>query len=106
EILDYHRTVRNEIGGALSVFDHQSDVELVPAYSACFITSGGTLAADDWQRIAAEFMEQIRKAPQVDAVYFCMHGAMASESELDPEGYLIAQTRQLLGDDLPIIVSL
>ena len=42
EILRYHRSVGNEVGGALEVFDG-SGVELVPAYSACFITSGGTL---------------------------------------------------------------
>ena len=36
-ILRYHRSVGNEVGGALNVFDEQS-VEVVPAYSACFIT--------------------------------------------------------------------
>ena len=106
DLLSYHRSVRNEIGGALSVFDEQADVEVVPAYSACFITSGGTLATDAWQRIASEFIESIRSAPPVDAVYLCMHGAMASQEELDPEGFLIAETRRVLGDDVPIVVSL
>jgi microcystin degradation protein MlrC len=106
DLLNYHRSVRNEIGGALSVFDALAEVEIVPAYSACFITSGGTLAADAWQRIAREFIESIRSAPPVDGVYLCMHGAMASQEELDPEGYLIAETRRVLGDDVPIVVSL
>lgn len=106
ELLDYHRTVRNEIGGALSVFDEAPDVKLVPAYSAFFITSGGTLAKTDWERIASEFLEEIRQAPPVDGVYFCMHGAMASEEELDPEGWLLAETRKILGEKIPIVVSL
>ncbi len=106
DLLSYHRSVRNEIGGALCVFDELSDVEIVPAYSACFITSGGTLAADGWQRIAREFIESIRSAPPVDGVYLCMHGAMASQDELDPEGFLIHETRRVLGDDVPIVVSL
>lgn len=106
DLLNYHRSVRNEIGGALSVFDGLADVEIVPAYSACFITSGGTLAADAWQRIAREFIESIRSAPPVDGVYLCMHGAMASQEELDPEGYLIAEARRVLGDDVPMVVSL
>ncbi|MEZ6090859.1 MAG: M81 family metallopeptidase [Pirellulaceae bacterium] len=106
DLLDYHRTVRNEIGGALSVWDDRSDIELVPTYSACFITSGGTLAADAWQRIAGEFLDQIRAAPPVDAIYFCMHGAMASQEELDPEGFLISETRRIVGDHVPIVVSL
>lgn len=106
ELLDYHRTVRNEIGGALSVFDTDPEVELVPAYSAFFITSGGTLAKADWEVMAAEFLEEIRQAPPVDGVYFCMHGAMASEEELDPEGWLLAETRKILGEAVPIVVSL
>ena len=106
DLLDYHRTVRNEIGGALSVFDGQSNMELVPTYGACFITSGGTLAAGAWKRIAHEFVESIRSAPPVDGVYLCMHGAMASQDELDPEGFLIAETRRAIGDKVPIVVSL
>lgn len=106
ELLSYHRTVRNEIGGALSVFHGTPGVELVPTYSAFFITSGGTLAKAAWVRIASEFLDGIREAPPVDGVYFCMHGAMASEVELDPEGWLLAETRKVLGEDIPIVVSL
>lgn len=106
ELLKYHRSVRNEVGGALSIFDACSNVALVPAYSAFFITSGGTLAKDAWQRIATEFLDSIRAAPPVDGVYFCMHGAMASEDELDPEGYILAETRRILGESIPIVVSL
>jgi microcystin degradation protein MlrC len=105
-LLDYHRTVRNEIGGALSVFDATPDVTLIPTYSAFFITSGGTLADPDWNRIASEFLDAIRNAPPVDAVYFCMHGAMAAETELDPEGHLLTETRRILGPNIPIVVSL
>lgn len=105
-LLDYHRTVRNEIGGAVTVFDAEPDIELVPAYSACLITSGGTLAREDWQRIAREFIEELKAAPPLDGVYFCMHGAMASEDELDPEGFLLAAARQVLGEEIPIVVSL
>jgi microcystin degradation protein MlrC len=106
ELLNYHRTVRNEIGGALSVFEAMAGVTLVPAYSAFFITSGGTLAKAAWERIASEFLDAIREAPPVDGVYFCMHGAMASETELDPEGWLLAETRKILGERIPIVVSL
>lgn len=106
DLLRYHRRVRNEIGGALSVFDPIEDVEIVPAYSAAFITSGGTLATEAWERISQEFLDSIRAAPPVDAVYFCMHGAMASEQELDPEGYLLAETRKILGEKIPIVLSL
>ena len=105
ELIEYHRTVRNEVGGALVVFE-AAGVEIVPAYSAFFISSGGTLAKAAWEQIAAEFLDAIRAAPPVDGVYFCMHGAMASEEEHDPEGWLLSETRRILGDDIPIVVSL
>src|SRR5882724_9706457 len=79
EILGYHRTVRNEVGGALHVLASRAGVQLVPTYSAHFITSGGTLGEAAWQRISGELLAGIRAAPPVDGVYFCMHGAMASE---------------------------
>jgi microcystin degradation protein MlrC len=106
EILHYHRTVRNEIGGALSIFDAEDHVRLIPTYSAFFITSGGILAKESWERIAKDFLNGIREAPPVDGVYFCMHGAMASEEELDPEGWLLQETRKILGEKIPIVVSL
>jgi microcystin degradation protein MlrC len=106
ELIHYHRAVRNEVGGALSIFDQRSDITLVPTASAFFITSGGTLADSAWQRIADELIEAIKAAGPVDAVYFCMHGAMATQSELDPEGWLLTKTREIVGEQTPIVVSL
>jgi len=106
ELLAYHRGVRNEIGGALDVLEQPGGAEAVPAYGAAFITSGGPLARDAWQRIAGEFLGAIRQAPPVDGVYMCLHGAMASEDEPDPEGWLLAETRKILGEDVPIVASL
>ena len=107
--LDYHRTVRNEVGGALSILESDPSIELVPTYSAFFITSGGTLAQADWETIARDFLEGVRSARDsgtIDGVYFCMHGAMCAENEFDPEGYLLEQTRAILGEGIPVVVSL
>jgi len=106
ELVRFHRRVRNEIGGALEVFDTRPDVAIVPAYGAFFITSGGTLATAAWRRIADEFLAALREAPPVDGVYFAMHGAMAADDECDPEGYLLEEARKILGDDVPVVVSL
>lgn len=106
ELLEFHRGGQVEVSGALSVFDSQPEIVLVPTYSARSITSGGTLAAADFRRIAEEFLSQIRAAPAVDGVYICLHGAMAAEDELDPEGYLLAETRKILGEAVPIVISL
>src|SRR5205823_5681221 len=75
EILRVHRGGRLEVGGALSIFDAQPDIDLIPTYSARSVTSGGTLAADEFTRIAGEFLAAIRAAPPADGIYFSLHGA-------------------------------
>jgi microcystin degradation protein MlrC len=105
-ILDYHRQVRSEVGGALSVFDASPGVDLVPTCSAHFITSGGTLADVGFARIAEELLGAIKAAPPVDGVYFSLHGAMATESEGDPEGWLLTESRKIVGAKVPIVISL
>lgn len=104
-ILNLHRGLPTEVGGALAVFAAETDIELIPAYSARSITSGGTLGAADFRRIADEFLTAIRSAPPVDGVYFSLHGAMASEDEFDPEGYLLAETRKIVGESVPLVAS-
>ena len=106
EILTIHRGGQKELGGALGVFDARSHIELVPAASFRAITSGGTLAAADFTRIADEFLRSIKAAPPVDAAYFSLHGAMSAANEADPEGYLLAETRRILGESIPIVISL
>jgi len=106
EILARHRGVRSEMAGALEVFGARPDVQIVPTYSARAITSAGTLADADFQRMAADFLGAIRQAPPVDAAYFSLHGAMAAQSEDDPEGYLLGEARKILGERMPLVVSL
>jgi microcystin degradation protein MlrC len=105
DVLAFHDGLRSEVGGACRVFRARG-IDTVGAYSARAATSGGTLAAADWHRIANEFLSAIRQAPPVDGIFVAMHGAMAAENEVDPEGYLLQETRKLLGERIPIVVSL
>ena len=76
EILDYHRGVREEVGGALSVFAGEDDVELLPSYAASSNTSGGVLDADSYSRLRRDFTTAVSGVGPVDAAYFSLHGAM------------------------------
>src|SRR5690606_36302787 len=51
------------------------------------------------------FLAAVRAAPPVDGIYFSLHGAMASEDEADPEGYLLAETRRIVGESVPLVAS-
>jgi len=105
-VVAYHGRVRSEMGGALKVFAARSDLTIVPGYSARGIASGGTVASDDFRRIADGFLNAVRVALPLDGIYFSLHGALASEDEHDVEGYLLEQTRAIAGERVPIAVSL
>jgi microcystin degradation protein MlrC len=105
-LFDEHRNSGKEVGGALSVLESADDAELVPTYGAGAITSGGILAASDFNRLSREFLDCLAEAGSADAAYFSLHGAMQAENEDDPEGYLLQQARRILGDDIPFVVSL
>lgn len=105
DVVEFHRDIRSEVGGALSVLAAEG-FEPIGGFSARAITSAGTLAAADWSGIAERFLGAIRSAPPVDAVFFSMHGAMCAENEIDPEGFLLQETRRILGEQVPIVVSL
>jgi microcystin degradation protein MlrC len=104
--LDDRRSINDEIGGALSVFEAEEDMQVVPTMGAKAITSGGTLGHADWMELCDELLQSVRDNSQVDAAYFCLHGAMSAELELDPEGYLLKEARHILGPDVPLVVSL
>ena len=111
DMLDFHRESRVEVGGALRVFAERADLAIIPTYSARSITSGGTLRGADFTRIADEFLGAVRRAyaeenGAIDGIYLSLHGAMGAEGEDDPEGYLLAGVRQIVGEAMPIVVSL
>ena len=106
EWLDDRRSIDDEIGGALSVFEAEEGIEMVPTMGAKAITSGGTLQAADWASLRDDLVASLEDNSRVDAAYFCLHGAMSAEGEPDPEGHLLAEARRILGNDIPLVVSL
>ncbi len=70
--------------------------------------SAGLLSAAGWKRLSGEVLESIAAGAKtgIDGVYFSLHGSMGADGELDPEGYLLTQTRKIVGNDIPIVISL
>lgn len=104
-LFDYHQGVGSEVGGALKVFAGEPSVAVVPTLGARGITSGGTIAQADFERLARELLDAVRQAGPVDGAYFALHGAMASSGEDDPEGYFLQEVRRILGEQIPIVAS-
>jgi microcystin degradation protein MlrC len=106
EMLPYFRNVGQEMSGALTVFDQDPSIDVVPTFGAKANTSGGVLSADGWNRLSESILEAISEYSDVDGVYFSLHGAMQAENENDPEGFLLQEARRLLGETIPIVISL
>lgn len=59
-----------------------------------------------YERIAEMICAGIREAGDLDAVYLDLHGAMVTEHFEDGEGELLRRVRAIVGDGVPIAVSL
>lgn len=98
--------LNTSLGGALKVF-HANQMEPLFTISAR-AGSAGLLSSEGWQRLSTEILAAVAEGlkQEIDAVYFSLHGAMGAEGELDPEGYLLEETRKMVGKDIPIVISL
>lgn len=56
--------------------------------------------------ISEMMMETLRKCDALDAVYLDLHGAMVVEDHEDGEGEIVRRVREVVGDELPVVVSL
>jgi len=106
QLLEARRGTDTEIAGALDVFV-EADVEVEPIGGmAAWAVSGGPIHDEALDRLIDEFIRAVAGSGDLDAAYFCLHGAMAGEEEPDPEGRLLQRAREVLGDELPLVVSL
>jgi microcystin degradation protein MlrC len=68
--------------------------------------AGGYVTRDAFERIAAELVSMLSLAMPVDAVYLDLHGAMVTEDFEDGEGELLRRVRAVVGDAIPVVISL
>ena len=106
ELFESQRTGAREVGGALEVFEAAPGVTAIAGWGGRAYSSDGVLSAAGFQELSGKFLDAVRANTEVDGVYLCLHGSMVAEGEMDPEGYLLEQTRAILGDEIPIVVSL
>lgn len=94
------------LGGALPVL-RAAGMEPLFTISAR-AGSAGLLSANGWARLSTEVLAAVAEGAKagIDGVYFSMHGAMGADGELDPEGYLLSETRRIVGEQTPIVISL
>jgi len=80
-------------------------VELIPLIHACASPSG-IITERAFQTILGWFLDRLKQTLPTDGLLLDLHGAMVTEKQIDPEGFFLQATRELVGNDLPIIVTL
>ncbi len=88
--------------GALAPLDA---VELVPTFVASALP-GGLVERASYERLKAELLAELAAALPADGLLLDLHGAMEVEEIGDGETDLLRAARALVGDDMPIAVSL
>ena len=72
----------------------------------CAAEPSSYVTRDAFEQVAAMICDGIREMPAVDAVYLDLHGAMVCEHTEDGEGELVQRVREIIGDDVPLVISL
>ena len=83
--------------------------ELVPL-SWCSAEPSSYVTEDAFERITAmmcgDLAAHMASGGPFDAVYLDLHGAMVPEHHEDGEGEILARVRAVVGDQIPVVVSL
>lgn len=99
------RGTETAVGGVIDAAA-ELDAELVQTVAA-FATPGGVVARDTYEFYAGHILDGVRDhLDELDGVILPLHGAMVAEHLDDGEGALIAAVRDLVGPDVPIVVTL
>ncbi|MDA1018562.1 MAG: M81 family metallopeptidase, partial [Planctomycetota bacterium] len=94
------------LGGFLEIAAEQSeDVETVPILRA-WACAGGVILADTLESLTTELTDGLKAALPLDAVFLSLHGAASAEQDDDVEGFVLARVREVVGDEIPIVVPL
>jgi microcystin degradation protein MlrC len=72
----------------------------------CSAEPSSFVTRDAFEKVSDLFCESLRSAGELDAVYLDLHGAMVAEHFEDGEGELLRRVREIIGQDLPLLVSL
>ena len=104
---DVLKTIRS-INVGLAGFIGEAEMqawELVPTIFAA-ASPCAHVTKDAYERIADVIVDGIKNSLPLDAVYLDLHGAMVSEHFDDGEGEILRRVREVIGDKLPLVVSL
>ncbi len=104
QITDAYSTAQYTISGYLEAAE-ELGFEIVPLMYA---NTGpiGTITKDAYDRLTAEMFGMLKEGGPWDAVLISNHGAAVSEEFPDMDGEFCRAVREIVGDDIPIGITL
>jgi microcystin degradation protein MlrC len=103
EILSFAGT-NHSVGGTLDACASVG-IEAAPTYFADALSTSPPNEST-FDAMSGELCARIRDALPVDGVVLNLHGAMVAEGHPDAEGSIVSRVREVIGDDVPIAVTL
>jgi microcystin degradation protein MlrC len=102
-IFENTRGLNVEINGALTRLKtlNLSPIPIIRAWAM----SGGTLTEESFNRLRQELRSGLKSAGDLDGVILNLHGALVSETEFQCDARIVEDVRELLGKDIPIVVT-
>jgi len=104
ELLERFRGVRSYLGGMIEEAERRR-VTLLPTFAAS-TEPWGTITREAYDAMLGELLDGLRRAMPLDAVCLALHGAGVAEGVPDLESAVLEAVRGVVGEDLPIAVTL
>lgn len=104
EILQHHRATRTYLGGMIEAAERLG-VSLRPTFAAS-TEPWGTITREAYTTMVDELVTGLRRAMPLDAVCLALHGAGVAEGISDLESGVLEAVRAIVGDAMPIAVTL
>ena len=105
EILERSKGANSEIRGFCDVLT-QARHEVVPLFAGRARVTSGPIEASEFEKGKSLVLEQVRNAGKLDGLLLALHGAMCAEGTDDCEGAILRALREVVGRELPLIVTL
>ncbi|WP_096190371.1 M81 family metallopeptidase [Evansella halocellulosilytica] len=104
EVIENHKNVKDYLGGMIDRAN-ELKIEVLPTFSA-FAMPSGIITSEANERMKRELITKIEEYDSFDAVCLALHGAGVAEDTDDLEGDILEEVRQVIGNEIPIVVTL
>lgn len=103
-VKEYFGGTRTPLGGFIDVLNKYGAEGIYSV--AASAEPSGYVTKEAFEEVKGIMLDDLAAAGKIDGVLLALHGAMVAEHEEDGEGNILSAVRELVGPDLPVIVTL